>query len=345
MFKVISIVILYVLVTFLFQLFLHELGHLLFGWLTGWKFIYLQIGHILFYKSGRHCRKKMVSCKGLQCILQPGTMENGSAAYTLGGLILNFIASVIGLILSIKEYSSKPFLFLFFICFTLSGISLLAANGIPAVRDICNDMACLRLIKHSKATGLCHNIQLIIAGELMQGRTYAGMCKDLFYQGKNIEINDITAYSVILNYYYHIDRDEFKAAHNELAKIKCFDNISNNIIKIYNLECYYLHMIMSVYGCMPFTSLLLPHRDYEISFLKENTIKGDIHVLRVEMMHQAYVKINNNDLCGAIKAVENGVGKLNNTSCIYPGEKLFCIGQLQTVCNMLKRITGSTDCS
>lgn len=335
----IAIAAIFVFSSFSIQVVLHELGHFVFGLLTGWKLTFIQVCKLVFYHDKRINKYKFtyVSYKGFQCIMNPVDISCGSYGYTLGGLIFNFISTVLALIVLIKMGSS-PYAFLFFLSFILSGIALLISNGIPKVKNLCNDMACFLLTKGNKITSQCHNTQLIVAGELMQGKTYARMNEELFNQVKCTDINDISAYSLILNYYYHLDKDEFKAAHKELIQINELSKISNNVLRIYKLEFFYLYMVMSLYGCKPLTSSLLPHRDNEMSFVKENAIPGDLHSLRVRIMYQAYRNMIDNDINKAVETLEKGADEINNTSCIYPGEKLFCEDQLRAVCNMLKRM-------
>jgi hypothetical protein len=72
--------------------------------------------------------------------------------------------------------------------------------------------------------------------------------------------------------------------------------------------------------------------------MKENAIPGDLHFLRVRIMYQAYCYTKDNNINGAIETLEKGVDELEIASCVYLGEKLFCIDQLMAVCNMLKRM-------
>jgi hypothetical protein len=334
----ITVAVIFALVSFTIQIIFHELGQCMFGLLTGWKLIYLQIWKIVFYHDRKtdQYKFKTVSCMGFQCIMNPNSIDYSSTMYSLGGLFSNFILSTIGMLAAVKMYYST-FPFLFFLSFTLSGIALLITNGIPKVNNLCNDMACFLLTKDSEVTRRSHNTQLVIASELSQGKTYAMMKEKLFQQDKNTEINEVTAYSLILNYYYHLDRDEFQSAHKELTKVNDFNKISYKILRIYNLEIFYLYMRMSLYGCSPFSRLSLPDRDKENDF-RENIIKGDVHSLRVKIVYQAYVKMIDYDINGAIETLEKGISEMNNISCIYPGEKLFCEDQLVTVCNILKRM-------
>ena len=73
---------------------IHELGHLVFGLLTGYQFASFRIGSLMFVKKQEKIKVKKFSLMGTggQCLMMPPKMENGSMPYrlyNLGGVIFN----------------------------------------------------------------------------------------------------------------------------------------------------------------------------------------------------------------------------------------------------------------
>lgn len=330
-----------VVLSYLLQVAFHEIGHLLGGLLTGWKLIYLQVFHLVFTKGKGNFVQKVPSTS-CQCIMYPKSLKSKTHLYTLGGLILNLMITVLGFNCMMVA-GNHPFRFILSMSFFASGIALLIVNGIPHINLICNDMACYLLMKDNESIMRSHNTQFLIAKELAKGKSYSEISSELFDTIPYTEINDITAYNILLDYYYHMDRDEFMAAKNKLLKINNFSMVSKNVQRIYKLELFYLHMVLSIYGCDTFSSSLLPHRDEEEQYLVENTIQGDIHACRVGAMYQAFTKIREYDISGASESLCESINNLNLVSCTYSGEKLFCLDQLRAIMNMLNRMIISNE--
>ena len=330
-----------VFLSYLLQILFHEIGHMIAGVITGWRLIYLQFFHFVITKDQDISIHK-VSFSTCQCIMSPKTMKSNSHLYTLGGLVANLVITCGGFY-GMLAAGFHPIPFLLSMCFFASGIALLLVNGVPHIGKVCNDMACYLLTKKNKSTMHSHNTQLIIAGELFKGKTYSEIEAALFDSKSYTEINDITAYSILLEYYFHMDRDEFIKAKQALLQIADFSMVSENVRHIYMLELFYLYMILSIYGCDTFQSSLLPHRDEELSYLEDNTNQGDIHAYRVGAMHQAYTKIRECDIEGAEESLSRSLDAMKELQNIYSGEKLFCQDQLRAILNMLNRMVVNTE--
>ncbi|MDR1705485.1 MAG: M50 family metallopeptidase [Clostridiales bacterium] len=77
---------------------LHELGHLICGLLSGYKFISFSVGHIMLVKENGKLKKKSFGVAGVggQCLMSPPEPVNGAfpfLLYNLGGSCMNFIVS------------------------------------------------------------------------------------------------------------------------------------------------------------------------------------------------------------------------------------------------------------
>lgn len=98
------------------QTVIHELGHLLFGLATGYKFSSFRIGGVIFVKDNGKLRVKRFSLAGTagQCLMVPPDMKDGAVPYVmynLGGSVMNLFVGAVTLIL----------------CFIFSDIQLLSA--------------------------------------------------------------------------------------------------------------------------------------------------------------------------------------------------------------------------
>lgn len=85
---------LFLLVWFFAGIVIHEAGHLIFGLLTGYRFISFQVGRTLIQKpTGKPLRFKRIPFNGLggQCLMIPKSKENKAFfLFNYGGIIINF---------------------------------------------------------------------------------------------------------------------------------------------------------------------------------------------------------------------------------------------------------------
>jgi len=127
------------------HIYIHELGHLLFGLLTGYKFVSIRFFNLMFKKENGKIRVKKFSLAGTggQCLLAPPDYNNGkfpAVLYNLGGSLLNMIMALLGLIVFFIHIN--PWLDNFLIHFIVWGIGSALLNGIPLqTPQIANDGA------------------------------------------------------------------------------------------------------------------------------------------------------------------------------------------------------------
>ena len=134
-----------VVVAFLLQTLIHELGHLIFGLLSGWKFVSFRVGSMILSKDadGKFSvgRFYLVGTSG-QCLMEPPNYEQGDysqAFYNLGGIILNLLTATLFLGL-IFTPNLHPYAVIFFMFLALFGIVDTITNGIPVKsKMIAND--------------------------------------------------------------------------------------------------------------------------------------------------------------------------------------------------------------
>ncbi len=126
------------------QLVLHEAGHLIFGLLSGYRFVSFRVGSFTIYKkAGKiHIGSYKLAGTGGQCLMAPPDLIEGKLPYILfnfGGVIVNIIVSVIALA-TLFLVELNPILKGILVVFVAMGVFAAITNGIPLhVNGIDND--------------------------------------------------------------------------------------------------------------------------------------------------------------------------------------------------------------
>lgn len=144
--------------------FVHELGHLVFGLCTGYRFLLFQIkDYVLIKKNGKFLLKKF-SLPGIlgQCLLSPPPLVDGKLPFFLynsGGLIFTFLLTVSAWLLMNR---SEGYWLYFEIITVVFGIYLFLVNIIPAKNLGVNDgNNLLELIKDERNQEIFHRMLTI----------------------------------------------------------------------------------------------------------------------------------------------------------------------------------------
>lgn len=125
------------------QIIIHEAGHLVFGLLTGYRFISFRVYSFMWMKDNGRIRFKRMSIAGTggQCLMAPPDLKDGKMPvqlYNYGGAIMNLIASAIsgGLTLLCPNGSLlRPFLLMMLV----TGIAYALMNGLPLRMSLANN--------------------------------------------------------------------------------------------------------------------------------------------------------------------------------------------------------------
>ena len=125
------------------QIIIHEAGHLVFGLLTGYRFISFRVSSFMWMKDSDRIRFKRLSVAGTggQCLMAPPDLKDGKMPvqlYNYGGAIMNLIASAIsgGLSLLCPAGSLfRPFLLMMLV----TGIAYALMNGLPLRMSLVNN--------------------------------------------------------------------------------------------------------------------------------------------------------------------------------------------------------------
>lgn len=119
---------------FMLQILVHELGHMLGGFASGYKFCSFRIGSVIFVKQAGKINVRRFSLAGTggQCLMSPPDMDGGdmpTTLYNLSGVIANLLFSAV----CAGAFLAWPDGVFGVICaiIGLMGLYFAATNGIP----------------------------------------------------------------------------------------------------------------------------------------------------------------------------------------------------------------------
>jgi hypothetical protein len=177
--------------SFFASIILHETGHMVFGFLTGYSFLFIRFFSFAISKEedGLRFRRFGVQGTGGQCLMIPKDGEEKPfVLYFLGGGIFNIVTALLALwaMVSIPELLGRyPFIFLGF--YVTLGIGLGATNLIPmVVNGIPNDGYNVRLLlRDRRRVNAFFDIQRLT--------------RDMFggVRPKDMDITNLTRYDVL----------------------------------------------------------------------------------------------------------------------------------------------------
>ncbi len=167
------------------QVILHELGHLLFGLFTGYKFSSFRIFNFMWVKIDGKTRFKRLSLVGTagQCLMLPPPLKEGKIPtvwYNLGGVIVNLFVSGVCIWLAFA-FQGIPYLALCLVIFAAVGLILGLSNGIPLqVGQIDNDGKNALSLGKNKQAIYAFWLQLQVNGVLASGKRLRDMPEEWF---------------------------------------------------------------------------------------------------------------------------------------------------------------------
>lgn len=166
---------------------LHELGHWLFGCISGYRFVSFRIGNLTWIR-GRdghiHFKRMTMIGTGGQCLLSPPDMtEKGIPVvlYNYGGCLLNFVVSVIMLVVFFLWGGSLSLIKLLLLAGASFGFVLALTNGIPMETGMmANDGKNALSLRHDTVAMKAFWLQLRINEQQTQGVRLKDMPEEWF---------------------------------------------------------------------------------------------------------------------------------------------------------------------
>ena len=221
---IISILLCYPL--YLLSIFLHELGHMVFGLLTGYSFSSFRVFNIMILNdNGKLVFKKMsISGTAGQCIMFPKDNNTSFVLYNLGGVIFNIIFFIIaiGLTFIIKNNFIKVLLF----DFGIMNLYDIVTNGIPAKSFINNDMCNIVELKNDKSSRDTFYNALHIQNEIVLGKRLKDISEKYIYKPREIKNSgDVDEMVFFCNQL--IDKHEFEKVIKEIEGFINYEELNS----------------------------------------------------------------------------------------------------------------------
>lgn len=172
-------------IAYYLQIVFHEVGHLIFGLLSGYRFSSFRVGNFMWIHENGKLRFKRYSLAGTggQCLMSPPDLVDGKMPvilYNLGGSLNNIIVSVICIVLYLV-LGSDSLIGMFFLIAAIVGIGIALINGIPLrLGEIDNDGYNAFSLGKNEAAMRSIWIQLKIQEQLLKGVKVKDMPKEWF---------------------------------------------------------------------------------------------------------------------------------------------------------------------
>lgn len=201
---------------------LHEIGHMIFGLLTGYKFNSLRFGKLMLVKKeGKllFCHYNMPGTGG-QCIMSApeGDAEKMPVVlYNLGGLIVNIVLLLIGIGMYLGMKDLHLTVGIICLVFAMTALVILITNGIPFTQ-MGTDGANTIILYKDKNARVAFQKQLEIANYSANNYSIREMPKELFSFDKSMPMNNPFITAQALNYYNYLSVNKMYVEAKEMAQ-------------------------------------------------------------------------------------------------------------------------------
>ncbi|MBQ8498086.1 MAG: hypothetical protein IJ489_11625 [Clostridia bacterium] len=281
-----------------FMVVTHEAGHLIFGLLTGYKFISFRIFSLMLLReNGKFkIRKHKVPGTAGQCLMAPPQKKNGRypyVLYNLGGILVCAVLSFIPMVISVffLEYESVAMpLFVFgFVSFAMNLMNAIPTNG----KSMMNDATNLRMANRSGAGKDALWNQLEYMHLHSKNIRTADMPKTLFFHPEEKDLNNtLVHWQVLANIERLEDMGDYEKAQAETSYILEKAPFLPQIYRdLFELEAIYISAVLG-------NDDERIHASFQ-SFDKRPLVKNTINFARV---HWAYLSLCKKDEAAANSA-------------------------------------------
>lgn len=261
----------------------HEAGHLVFGLLTGYEFLSFRVGSFTIVKKDGKLIRKKIKTPGLagQCLMSPPEWKDDEKYpyvwYNLGGGVMNLILCLLAVPLF---FVNVPFWawvggFSIFV-----GVIFAVTNMAPMTVGVPNDgkncLLCTKSVENQRAIYL----QLKLNAMLSDGMEVSELPEDLFVIGPNEELNPLTFFVQLLEYYKYTELGDEEKAEAILAALEQNgEKLPAAFVNTQDLERLY----RMVLGKSSLVELAVYNKILQPVFLKVK----DISILRVKYAYLA----------------------------------------------------------
>ena len=216
----------------------HELGHLVCGLMTGYKFVSFRIFNFTLLKDDGKFRIKKFAIAGTggQCLLTPPDLPLEmipTGWYNFGGIFANLIMLLIALPFFLLDLN--PFVAEALGIFVLTDIAMILINGFPLqAGGVGNDGYNMKLLKNNLLSKQGMVNQLRANALIQKGVRPKDMPDELFANPKDINFRNAIEVSIPLMYASRlVDRMKYEEA---LAEMEALYSHKDEIMSLYVKE-------------------------------------------------------------------------------------------------------------
>lgn len=285
---------------------LHEVGHMIFGLISGYEFSSIRFGKLMVVKENGKLRLCIYNMPGTggQCIMSAPKVDPEKmpvVLYNLGGLIMNLVVCVIGLCLFLVMKDSHQVAAMISLMFGMTALAILISNGIP-FSQIGNDGANTVILYRDKNARESFRNQLEIVKYLADNYSTREMPAELFSFDKSIPMTNplITAQAVNCYNYLSVNK-----RYDEAKEMAMF--ILENAKSINQLHEKLL------YGDLLFMTIVIDRdtesakQQFEAHKKEINQAAGFISMQRVLYAYYSLVEVSEDKAKKYAKLFENSV--------------------------------------
>ncbi len=309
-----AVILLIVTISGFVSIIIHELGHLVFGLMSGYKFLSFRIGNIMIMKTKKGMKIKRYSIQGTagQCLLAaPKRFRKNTPviAYNLGGGIFNIIFALVSGLLAFLVFSDNGVFTSSLFLFSVVNLFFAATNLIPMgnINPVPNDGSNINSIIKNKNDRYYFWLQLKVHEYMARGKRLSEMPSEWFEYPSKEDLNSALSCAVVLNAYSRLlDEKNFEEAKNCIAYInQNSKNLPAYYRNILGVERVFISVILNEGN--EYTEMLF-NNDIK-KFMSKNT--SSLVVLRTSY---TYEKLINNNRHNARKCRE----QFNKIAKSYP---------------------------
>lgn len=227
------------IIAYLIHIIIHEAGHLIFGLISGYKFVSFRVGSLTLIRDdeGLKFKKYNIPGTGGQCLMMPPEKKNGDypfILFNLGGAITNILVSILTTILAINIVDNF-YLKLILIILSMGGFFAGLTNGIPLkIGGIANDAHNIMTMIRDRDSKESFYKQLRVNGLQSQGLRIKDMPEEDFILREDMNYKNPLNFSrIFLNHNYHLDSMNFQEAAQAL---EFGDKYFYETIALYQME-------------------------------------------------------------------------------------------------------------
>ncbi len=207
------------------QILLHEAGHMLAGWFSGYTFSSFRVGSLMCVRQSGKLRFRRLSLAGTggQCLMNPPEYKDGRIPvilYNLGGALMNVLTVPVFWSLS-RLAADSPFLAMILEMFALVGLGFALVNGIPLrLASVDNDGRNIITLRKDPKGIQAFWLQMRVNALMVEGFRQKDLPADWFTMPDDADLNNgMVAARAVLSVGRMIDNHDFVQAEHAIRSL------------------------------------------------------------------------------------------------------------------------------